>query len=44
LPFFPASTCLRRCVDDLWLGVLSLVVFQEAEPGKSCANMNSVQD
>ena len=42
--YFPASMCLRRCVDGLWLGVLSLVALQEAEPGKSCVNMNSVKD
>ena len=41
--YFPASMCLRRCVDGLWLGVLSLVALQEAEPGKSCVNMNSVK-
>jgi hypothetical protein len=28
----------------LWLGVLSLVALQEAEPGKSFVNMNSVKD
>ena len=42
--YFPALMCLRRCVDGLWLGVLSLVALQEAEPGKSCVNMNSVKD
>ena len=41
---FMHSTRLRRCVDDMWLGVCTLVVFQEADPGRSCVNMNSVKD